>query len=319
MQTALTTLLGIDLPILCGGLYGVSNPTLVAAVSNAGGLAFLASGHLSSANALREAIQDTKNKTQKPFGVNVSLLSESKSDLSMAFIKVIIEEQIKVVETSGNNPENLIKLLKPHGVTILHKVVTSKHALKAEKAGADGIILVGYSAGGHPGMYGIDTMTNLQDTLKKVCVPVVAAGGFYTGKSMASALLLGASGVLMGTAFSMTEESCYHPKLKQRLVDADVTDTVVIFKSVGNAFRCLKNECSETVLKKEAEQATPQELFKVLKDTDVVVSYTSGETEQIVIPTGQVVGLIREIKSCRKLIEDLMFDCQNALNQALKF
>lgn len=314
MKTKLTEMLGIKYPILCGSLYGLTDAKLVSAVAEAGGLSFLSSSHLKSADMLKDEIEKTKALTDKPFGVNVSMLQESKSDLSQAFLKVIIDEKIPVVETAGKDPTALIEALKPHGIKIIHKVVAAKHAMKAQEAGADAITIIGYSAGGHPGMIEHGLWINLQDAVKKLDIPVIAAGGICDGKGLASALCMGAQGVLMGTAFALSEESAFSKEVKERMFEATAEDTIVLYKSVRNAFRCLNNDVAKNVIDMEARKAPPNELFSVLKDTDVKASYMSGEVDTLVLPTGKIVGMIHETKTCKALIEDMVNTCQEQLS-----
>lgn len=306
METKLTEMLGIEYPILCGGMYGLSDAKLVSSISNAGGLGFIASGHMTDKEMLRNEIRRARTLTDKPFGVNISLLKESKNDLSRDFIDVVIEEKVPIVETAGNDPSELISRLKSGGVKVLHKVVTARHAIRAVEAGADAIILVGYSAGGHPGMEEVCLFVNLPETIASVDVPVIAAGGIATGKGMASAIMMGADGVLMGSAFAVTEESLFHRKIKERIVDSKSTDTAVVFKTIRNAFRCLKNDLTKEILEKERQQATPEELLKYLKGFDAQKSYLDGDVENIFIPIGQVIGLINDIPTCKVLIDRIV-------------
>ena len=313
MKTKLTQMLGIEYPILCGGMYGLSEATLVSSVCNAGGLGFIATGHFTGKEMLRDEIKKTRALTDKPFGVNISLLKESKSDLSRDFVDVVIEEKVPVVETAGNNPSELISRLKSGGVKVLHKVVTARHAIKAVEAGADAIILVGYSAGGHPGMEEVCLFVNLPETIESVDVPVIAAGGIATGKGMASAIMMGADGVLLGSAFAVTEESLFHRKIKERIVDSRSTDTAVVFKTIRNAFRCLKNDLTKEILERERQQATPEELLKYLKGFDAQKSYLEGDIENIFIPIGQVIGLINDIPTCKVLIDRIISEYETII------
>lgn len=315
MKTKITEMLNIKYPILCGGLYGLSESQLVSSVCNAGGLAFLSSNHLKSKEALREQIIQTKKLTNKPFGVNISLLAESKSNIANDYIDIIIEEKIPVVETAGNNPTEYIKRLKAENIKVLHKAVIAKHAKKAEEAGADGIILVGYAAGGHPGMLEVGLFVNLLETVRTVNIPVVAAGGISTGEGMASALLMGAEGILMGTAFSATEESLFHKNIKDRIIQSSSTDTIVVFKSVKNAFRCLKNDLTLKIIELEKNNTPAKELFGYLDLSDVKNNYIKGDADNIIIPMGQSAGLINHIYTCEELINKIIFQYETCLKK----
>lgn len=315
MKTKITEMLGIKYPILCGGLYGLSESKLVSSVCNAGGLAFLSSNHLGSKEALQEQIKQTRKLTNKPFGVNISLLAESKTNLTNDYIDIIIKENIPVVETAGNNPTEYIKKLKKENIKVLHKVVTAKHAKKAELAGADGIILVGYEAGGHPGMEEVGLFVNLPETIHTVNIPVIAAGGICTGEGLASTLLMGAEGILMGTAFAATEESFFHQSIKDRIVQSKSTDTIVIFKSVKNAFRCLKNDLTLKIIELEKNNAPAKELFGYLAGFDAKKSYIEGDVDNILVPLGQAAGLIDNILSCKELINNIMTQYEACLKK----
>lgn len=315
METKITEMLGSKYPILCGGLYGLSEAELVSAVCNAGGFAFLSSNHLGSKEALREQIRQTKKLTNRPFGVNISLLAESKTNFTHNYIDVIVEEKVPVVETAGNNPAEYIKRLKEAKVTVLHKAVTARHAKKAEAAGADGIILVGYAAGGHPGMEEVGLFVNLPETVRAVKIPVIAAGGICTGEGMAAAFLLGAEGILMGTAFAMTEESPYHSNIKNKILQASATDTVVLFKSVRNAFRCLKNDFAVEIMELEKNNAPAEVIFDYLKKSHARNGYREGDADHILIPIGQASGLIDRIVSCKELIDTVIIQYEACLKK----
>jgi len=315
MKTKITEMLGIKYPILCGGLYGLSESKLVSAVCNAGGLAFLSSNHLGSKEALQEQIKQTKKLTNKPFGVNISLLSESKTNLTNDYIDIIIEENIPVVETAGNNPTEYINRLKKENIKVFHKAVVARHAKKAEEAGADGIILVGYSAGGHPGMEEVGLFVNLLETVRTVNIPVIAAGGICTGEGMASALLMGADGILMGTAFAATEESFFHKNIKDRIIQAKSTDTIVVFRSIKNAFRCLKNDLTLKIIELEKNNASAKEIFGYLDGFDAKSNYIKGDVDNIFVPMGQGAGLINNILSCEELIDNVMTQYEACLKK----
>lgn len=306
MKTKITELLGISSPILCGGLFGLSEAPLVSAVCNAGGLAFLSSNHLGDKQRLREQIRQTRELTDQPFGVNISLLSESKTNFTDDYIDVILEENIRIVETAGNNPGGYIQKLKDADRIVLHKAVTTRHAKKAEAAGADAIILVGYAAGGHPGLEEVGLFVNLPEAVRALKIPIIAAGGICTGAGMASAFLMGAEGILMGTAFAATEESPFHPNIKKKFLHAQSTDTVVVLKSMRNAFRCLKNDLSLKIADMEKNNTPANEILEVLSGLDPREQYRQSDTEHLLIPIGQAVGLIDQTVSCKELIQTIL-------------
>ncbi|MGL6198847.1 MAG: NAD(P)H-dependent flavin oxidoreductase [Lachnospiraceae bacterium] len=306
MKTQITEMLGIKYPILCGGMYGLSEAELVAAVGNAGGLAFLSSSHLGTKEALREQIRTTRSLTNKPFGVNLSLLSEAKTNRTHDYINVLVEEGISVVETAGNRPTEYVKRLKKENVHVIHKAVTAKHALVAQEAGVDAVTLAGYAAGGHPGMEEVGLFVNLPETVRSLAIPVIAAGGIGTGAGMAAAFIMGAQAITMGTAFMVTKESYLHKNIKQRIIQSKSTDTTVVFKSIRNAFRCLKNNETERILIMERANTPPEELMAYQRNYDARKAYLAGDADDTLIPAGQAIGLVNEELTCKELIDSIM-------------
>ncbi len=313
-KTRITEMLGIEYPILMGGMQWLSRADLVAAVSNAGGLGFITAGSFASVDELKEEIHRARDLTDKPFGINVSMLPVMMpGDATDAYIDLVCEEGVPVIETAGRNPQPYVAKLKSAGVKLIHKVPAVRFAKKAESIGADAVTVVGYECGGHPGMDDVPSLIVLPKAAQELNVPVIAAGGFCDGKSVVAALALGAEAVLMGTRFMATKESPMHDNFKQWMVQAKETDTVVVERSIRNAARIMNNEAARTVQELEAGGATLDELLPVIAGKVGREAYLSGDIEGGTIACGQDVGRIYEIKSCKQLIEDIMSEATQSI------
>ena len=314
MKTRITELLGIEHPILCGGLQWICRPAFVAAIANTGGTAFLTAASYGSAAELLAAIGETRALTSKPFGVNISLLPDANSaDQSLAFARTVIEAGIPFVETSGRCPSHLIPLLKEAGVKIVHKVTSPAHARTAQREGVDAITLVGYEGGGHPGMDQVGTFVNLPATVDSVDLPVLAAGGVCDGRSMAAALALGAEGVMMGTRWIATEECPVHQNVKEWIVGADTTDTVIIQRSLRNALRAIDNPKAREVLGMEQMGYGLQDLLPHISGKKGQVALAAGDLESAVLTAGQCAGRIAFVLSAQQVVDELLKDCEKRM------
>ena len=314
LKTKLTDMLGIKYPILMGGLQWISVAEFVAAISEAGGMSFLtAATHPTKENFVAE-IRKCRSLTDKPFGANISMLPElTPMELTMQYAEAVIEQEIPFVETSGRDPSPLVEKLKPAGVKILHKVTAPQHAKSAEKAGVDAVIVVGYEGAGHPGMNQVGTFVNLPATVAELSIPVIAAGGVCGGKSVAAALALGAEGVLMGTRFIATEECPVHPNFKNWIIHADITDTVIIQRSIRNASRAIKNDKAMTVLGLEQTGAKIGELLPYISGKLGREVLKSGELDKAVLTAGQDCGRIQDIVSVKELLPRMIAEAEECI------
>ncbi|MDR2771762.1 MAG: nitronate monooxygenase [Clostridiales Family XIII bacterium] len=311
MKTKITEMLGIEYPVLMGGLQWISRAEFVSAISNAGGLSFLTAATHPNKQAFVDEIRKCRALTKKPFGVNISMLPElAPAELTMKFVEAAIEEKIQVVETSGRDPAPLIGPLKRAGIKVIHKVTSPKHAKSAEKAGVDAVVVLGYEGAGHPGMDQVGTFVNLPKAVSAVNIPVIAAGGVCDGASLAAALILGAEAVLMGTRFIATKECPVHDNLKNRILDADITDTVIIQRSIRNAFRAIKNEKALTVLELEQAGARIEDLLPHISGKLGLEAMTNGDIDKAVISLGQCAGRIDSITSVFELIPAMVSDAE---------
>lgn len=311
LKTRITEMLGIEYPVLQGGMQWLARADLVAAVSGAGGLGFITAVSFAHPEELRAEIRRARELTDKPFGVNISMLPMMlPGDATEAYVDVVCEEGIPVVETAGRNPEQYVPKLKAAGVKLFHKVPAVRFAKKAESIGADAVIVVGFECGGHPGMDDVPSLILVPKAADELQIPVIAAGGFCDGRSLMAALALGADAVLMGTRFMACKESPMHDNFKQWMIAAQETDTMIIERSIRNAARVIRNEASMTVARMEAEGATLDDLLPVISGKVGLEAYLSGDVQRGTIACGQVVGRIRAVQSAAEIMADIVAEAR---------
>ena len=295
-ENKLTQLLGIKYPVIQGGMAGISEATLVSAVSNAGGLGTLGSG-LMPAQWLKDQIKKTRELTKNPFAVNLYLQNPKAEEL----IKVIIEERVPIVFTGGGNPLPLFPYFQAGGTKVIPVVPSSRLAKKMEDNGADAVVVEGMEAGGH---IGENTTFCLIPQTKSLLqkIPLIAAGGIYDGKTAAAAVLLGADGVQMGTRFLASKECPIDENYKKRIVDATADDVTMALRFTGHPLRLIKNQLSEEWQKLEEKGAFPEEI----KAERIVSSkITSADIEKIPLLAGYCAGAISDIKTCKEIVEEI--------------
>jgi nitronate monooxygenase len=303
-------MLGIEHPILCGGMMWVSEATLVAAVSEAGGLGILASNMFPDRKSLQREIQKIKSLTKKPFGVNINLFPALRPPNNQELIEVCVEEGVRAIETSGRSPEEYVKQIKDGGITLIHKVARIKDAKKAESLGADIVGVIGYECGGAPPMDETTTLIQVPLAADALNVPVLAGGGIGDGRGLVAALALGASGVIMGTAFMATEECQIHPNIKEAIVRAEATDTIPLLRSIRSMERVLKTSLAMRVYEMEQKGASFEELIPLIAGEKSLTAWQGGEVEEGLIPLGQVVGLILRVKTVKELIDGIVQEAE---------
>lgn len=313
MKTKITELLGIDYPIICGGMFQVGRAELAAAVSEAGGLGIITSKTQETPEGLRAEIRRVKERTNKPFGVNLNLFPSTTPTPNEAFIQVMVEEGVNIVETSGRSPEPLMKMLKDNDFIVMHKVVGPRYAKTAERLGVDAVIVVGNETGGHPGMSDVGTLVVLPRVVDSVSVPVIAGGGFADGRGLVSALAFGAEGVLMGTRFMATKEAPIHDNVKKWMVEADETKTIVVQRTIGSPSRVAVNEISEEVARREQEGATLEDLLPLITGRRSKNVYFEGNVDGGLWSCGQSVGLVDEVLSVEELIQQMVQEAKQSL------
>ncbi len=309
-KTRITEMLGIEYPIVQAAMATVARAELVSAVSNAGGLGIVCALTFPSADELASEIRRIKQMTDKPFGVNFTLLPTLKPVGYEDYIQVAVEEGVKVVETSGKNPEPYMKLFKAAGMKVIHKCTAVRFAEKAESIGCDAVSIDGFECGGHPGEEDVTSLTIIPLTCDAVHIPVLASGGIGDARGFVAALALGAEGVNMGTRMLATQESTAHPRVKEWLLRASERDTMLIQRSLRNSRRVLRNSMAEKVAEMEKRGATLAELSPLIDGKRTKELALNGDLEAGVMSSGQVVGLVRDIPTVKELIQNIINEAE---------
>jgi len=319
-NTELTRRLGIRVPVVQGGMQWVGYASLASAVSNAGGLGILTALTQPTPEDLRAEIRKTKTMTSFPFGVNITLLPTMNAPPYGEYAQVCIDEGINIIETAGNSPGPVIKLLKSHGCIILHKCTTIRHAQSAVKLGVDFLSIDGFECAGHVGESDITNFILLSRARQSLGVPFIASGGFADGQGLAAALALGAEGINMGTRFMCTVEAPIHINIKQAIVDASETDTQLVLRRWTNTSRLFKNKVTESALKIERESKTGQfeEVAPYVSGKRGREVFINGDPDFGVWTAGQVIGLIHDIPTCDELITRIEIEAVEALDRSRK-
>ncbi|MCY1403725.1 Nitronate monooxygenase [compost metagenome] len=319
MKTRITELLGIEYPIIEGGMQWVGRAELAAAVSNAGALGMVTARTQPSPADLQGEIERTRRLTDKPFGVNLTLSFAAQGVDYSDWVNAIVESGVQVVETAGNNPAPVIGRLKEHGIKVIHKCTSVRHALSAERCGADVISIDGFEAAGHIGEENVALMVMLPSVLREVKIPVIASGGIADGRALAAALVLGAEGVNMGTRFMLSQESAIHENVKQRLLAASERDTLLIKRTLGHTARFFSNAVTQEIveLERQLERATYDDLKHLLSGARGHLALQSGNTDDGLICASQVIGLIDDLPTCAELVARIVADCRAALTRSL--
>lgn len=318
-QTRITEMLGIEHPIVQGGMQSVGYAELAAAVSNAGGLGILTALTQPSPAALSAEIERCRGMTDKPFGVNITVFPTINPPDYKGYAQAIIDGGIKIVETAGTQEVREIwAMLKPHGITILHKCTAVRHALSAERAGCDIISIDGFECAGHPGEDDIPGLVLIPAAADKVKIPMLASGGFGDGRGLIAALALGAEGINMGTRFCATAEAPIHPNVKQAYIDNDERGSFLIFRNFKNTARVGRSPVSEEVARRLAQPdatfADVQELVAGAAGRELL---QTGDLSRGVFWAGMVQGLIHDVPTCQELIDRIIGEAEAILDQRL--
>jgi nitronate monooxygenase len=318
MKTRVTELLGIRYPIIQGGMQWVGPAEMASAVANAGGLGMLTGLTQPTPEALAAEIDRCREMTDKPFGVNMTIFPTITPPPYADYIDAIIEKGVKVVETAGNKAVDYMPQLKAAGIKIIHKCVAVRHALTAERLGVDAISIDGFECAGHPGEEDIPGLVLIRAAAARLTVPVIASGGIGDGRGLAAALVLGADGVNMGTRFCATKEAPLHDNIKRALLEATECDTNLIFRSLKNTARVLRNAVSDEVVSIERRPGGCEfeDIRPLVAGARGKAALHAGDPNSGIITAGMVVGLIDDIPSCAELLERMVRECCERLGVA---
>ncbi|MFZ1985862.1 MAG: nitronate monooxygenase [Desulfatitalea sp.] len=317
IKTRITEMFGVERPIVQGGLMWIATAELTSAVANAGGMGFMTALSFGDPEGLRAEIRKCRQMTSKPFGINLTFLPTLRPPDYPAFIRVCIEERIKFIETAGRNPEPYMAQLKSAGIQVIHKCTSVRHALKAEKIGCDAVSIDGFEAAGHPGEDDVTSLILVPLTRDALKIPIVASGGFADGRGLVAALALGADGMNMGTRFVAVQEAPVHPNVKQALVDHGELDTRLIMRTLRNTERVMHNPIVDKVLEIEGKGNTKIE--DLIPYVSGLVGKTKmlegGDTQAAILSAGQCMGLIRDIPTCKELLDRIMAQAEALLKE----
>ena len=320
MKTAITELFNIEHPIIQGGMHYVGFAELAAAVSNAGGLGTITGLTQKTPADLANEIAKCNDMTDKPFAVNLTFLPTVASPDYPGYVKAIIEGGVKVVETAGRNPVQVLPYLKDAGIKVIHKCTSVRHSLKAQEIGCDAVSVDGFECGGHPGEDDIPNMILLPRAADELEIPFVSSGGQADARSLVASLAMGAEGMNMGTRFMCTKEAPIHQNVKDAIVAASELDTRLVMRPLRNTERVLNNKATERVLAMEKEKGADLQFEDILPDVAGVYPKVmmDGDMDIGVWSCGMVAGLINDVPTCKELIDRIMSEADALIAQRLK-
>lgn len=315
MKTRITELFGIQHPIIQGGMHYVGFAELAAAVSNAGGLGIITGLTQKTPEDLDAEIKKCKALTDKPFGVNLTFLPVLTAPDYPGYVRVIIENGVKAVETAGNNPQSVLPYLKEAGVKVIHKCTSVRHALKAQAIGCDAVSVDGFECGGHPGEDDVPNMILLPRAADELDIPFVASGGQADARSLVASLAMGADGINMGTRFIATQEAPVHENVKQAIVAASELDTRLVMRPLRNTERVMTNEAVEKLLVIEREKGKDLQFTDIIEQVAGVYPriMMEGDMDAGAWSCGMVAGLIHDIPTCKELIDRIMSEAEQII------
>lgn len=319
LKTRFTETFGVDYPIAQGGMQWVGKAQLVAAVANAGALGFVTALTQPSPEDLAKEIQRTRDLTDKPFGVNLTILPTINPPPYAEYRRAIIEGGVTIVETAGYKPQEHVDDFKANGVKVIHKCTAVRHALSAERMGVDAISIDGFECAGHPGEDDIPGLILIPAAADKVKVPMLASGGFADGRGLVAALALGADGVNMGTRFCVTKEAQIADSFKQQMVENDERQTDLIFRTLHNTARVMKNKVSQEVVSIErAGNAKFEDVQHLVAGKRGVAAMERGDTDDGIWSAGMVQGLIHDVPSVKELVDRIVAEAEDIIEGRLQ-
>ncbi len=313
-KTRITELFGIKHPIIQGGMQWVGTSELVSAVSNAGALGILTALTQPTPEALSKEIERTRNMTDKPFGVNLTVLPAIEPPPYEEYAQAIVGSGIKIVETAGRSPEPFMELFKEYDVKVIHKCTSVRHALKAQSVGCDAVTIDGFECAGHPGEDDIPSLVLLPQTVEALDIPVAGCGGFSDAKSLVAALALGGEAIVMGTRFMATKESLIHQNVKMKMTEADERSTNLMFRTMHNTARVFKNSVSDEVVEIESSgSATFEDIKDLVAGTRGRVVFEEGDLEHGIWSAGISVARVKDVVSCDELVSRLVREAEEII------
>jgi nitronate monooxygenase len=317
IKTRFTEMFGVEHPIVQGGMQWVGKAPLVAAVANAGGLGFITALTQPTPDDLAKEIERCKTMTDKPFGVNLTILPAIKPPPYAEYRQAIIDSGVKIVETAGYKPQEHVDHFKAHGIKVIHKCTAVRHALSAERMGVDAISIDGFECAGHPGEDDIPGLILIPAAADKVKIPMIASGGFGDGRGLVAALALGAEGINMGTRFCATKEADIHDNVKQKMVETDERGTDLIFRTLHNTARVAKNAISQEVLEKERAGAKFEEIQHLVAGARGKLVYSEGDPDHGIWSAGMIQGLIHDIPTVDELVSRIVKEAESIIQNRL--
>ena len=317
IRTRFTEMFGVEHPIVQGGMQWVGRAELTSAVANAGALGFLTALTQPTPEALVQEIARCREMTDKPFGVNLTILPTLVPRPYDEYIDAIVDSGIKIVETAGNNPKPFLPKLKDAGIKVIHKCTSVRHGLSAEKAGVDCISMDGFECAGHPGEDDVPNLVLLPAAARVVTIPMIASGGFADARGLVAALALGCDGMNMGTRFMATKEAPIHRKVKEAIVAGDERSTALILRSLRNTSRVFGNSVARQAIEMEREGQGIAQIGPVVAGARGRVVYETGDTEHGIWSAGTSMGLIHDIPSCRELVERIVEEAEGIIKGRL--
>ena len=318
LRTRFTEAFGVRHPIVQGGMMWVGRAELAAAVSNAGGLGILTALTQPSPDDLRREIDRCRSMTDKPFGVNLTILPSVSPPPYADYRKAIIDSGVTIVETAGSRPQEHVEDFKAHGVRVIHKCTSVRHAVSAERLGVDAISIDGFECAGHPGEDDVPGLVLILAAADRISIPMLASGGFGDGSGLAAALALGAEGINMGTRFCATVEAPIHDRVKQFLVENDERSTNLILRKFHNTGRVAKNSVSDKVVEISAQEGAEfKDIHPLVSGARGRNALETGDLDEGLIWAGQVQGLIRDIPTCEALIERIVRDAETIISERM--
>lgn len=320
MKTRITEMLGIEHPIIQGGMMWVGRAELASAVSNAGGLGIITALTQPSPEDLAKEIARCREMTDKPFGVNLTILPSINPPPYEEYAQAAVDSGIKVIETAGRSPQDFMPLFNEAGIKVIHKCTSVRHSLKAQSIGCAAVSVDGFECAGHPGEDDITNLVLLPLAASRLSIPMVASGGIGNGTQMAAAFALGADAVNMGSRFVATREAPVHENMKQAMVEGDERQTTLMFRSLRNTARVFKNSISEEVVQIEAQPGDTdfsdlQPLVSGARGRERCIE--AGDIDDGIWTVGQVMGLIDDVPSCEELIRRMVAECESVIRERL--